>query len=160
MSYPYTPNTAGITTELITLLRALKLSDGVTPAYTTVVLGGIKEYQPQSFPYCNVLLKKHQSKRKHHGGDITEALLVELRSIFDYSDAAAAEAQMIAAHDALLPMLHSHATLNGTTGVYHMQVIESSGLFEWLYFKPEWYRLDVVELEIVQYYLIQGGIQA
>ncbi len=158
MTFPFTPSTALITAELVTLLTNLKLADNVTPAYTTVVLGGIKEYLPQSFPYANILLRKHQSKRKHQGGDIVEKLLIDIRSVFDYSVAATAETQLIAVHDALMPALHKHATLQDTQGVYHSQVVEQSGVFEWLYFKPEWYRLDLVTLEVVQYYLISGGI--
>src|SRR5579864_954520 len=114
MPYPYTPNNAGIMAELVSLLTNLKLSDGVTAAYTTVVLGGIKEYKPEGFPYGNILPRKHQSKRRHQGGDITEKLLVEIRSVFDYSVAATAETQMIAVHDVLLPTLHKYATLQST----------------------------------------------
>lgn len=158
MTYPYTPNSLNIANGLVTLLSGLKLSDNVTPAYTTVTLGGIKEYLPQSFPYGNILPRKHQSKRKHHGGDITEKLFFEIRGVFDYSNASAAEIQLLTIHDILMPALHAHAAEQGMQGVWHMQVVENSGMFEWLYFKPEWYRLDVVTLEIEQYYLIQGGI--
>src|SRR5579864_5967571 len=160
MPYPYSPNTQGIANELVSLLTNLKLSDGITPAYGTVVLGGIKEYQSQGFPYGNILLRKHHSRRKHHGGDITETLLIDIRSVFDYSVAATAETQMIAVHDQLMPVLHKYATLQSTQGVWHAQVVEGSGMFEWLYFKPEWYRLDLVQMEVEQYYLIQGGIQS
>lgn len=159
MTYPYTPNSVNIAQGLETLLQGLKLSDGITPAYTTVVLGGIKEYLPQGFPYGNIIPRKHQSKRKHHGGDITEKLFFEIRGVFDYSSAATCEVQMLTIHDILLPALHAHAAEQGVTGVWHMQVVEPSGIFEWLYFKPEWYRLDMCVLEIEQYYLIQGGIQ-
>lgn len=160
MAYPYTPNTQGILNELKSMLTNLKLSDGITPAYNTVVLGGVKEYLPQGLPYGNILLRKHSSKRKHHGGDIVEKLRIEIRGVFDYTDSQAAELQLIAVHDVLLPLLHKYATLQNTTGVYHAAVIEDSGLFEWLYLKPEWYRIDSVELDVEQYYLIQGGIQS
>src|ERR1700724_425211 len=117
MPYPFSPNTAGIVAELVSVLTNLKLSDNTTPAYGTVKRGGIKEYLPQGFPYGNILLRKHQSKRKHQGGDITERLLIDIRSVFDYSDADAAEVQLMNVHDVLMPALHKHATLQDTQGV-------------------------------------------
>lgn len=117
MPGPFQPNTAGIVSYFVSLLTNLKLSDNVTPAYGTVKRGGIKEYVPQGFPYGNILLRKHRNKRKQQGGGITETLLIDIRSVFDYTDADASEAQLISVHDALMPVLHKHATLQDTPGV-------------------------------------------
>ncbi len=159
MPYPFGPNTLGVVQEIQTLLTNLKLSDGITPAYSNVILGGEKNYV-NLVPCAVIVLGKDDSERHAHGGTIVEPQEITIRSVVDYSVASTAELAIIAIRDVLMPTLQKYCTLQGTPGVYHSQVKKGSARFAWMWLKPDWYRVHEVELEVHQYYLIQGGIQA
>lgn len=161
MSGPTAPNTTAVVTEIQTLLQALKLVDGVTPAYQTVVIGGSKDYTQIPLPCANIIVHTDDSKRHAHGGTIVEAQDFEIRSVVDYTIQTAnqAELQIISIRDALMPLLQKYAVLPNTATVYHAQVKQGSVMFNWMWLKPDWYRIHSVVLEVNQYYVIPGGIQ-
>lgn len=156
------PNTLSILTELQTLLQALKLADGVTSAYQTVVIGAQKDYTTIPLPCCTLIPRHDDSQRHAHGGTIIEHTDIEVRSIVDYTTAntaSQAEVQIIGIRDALMPLLNKWAVLPNTTTNYHSQVKKQSANYAWMFLKPDWYRIHSVLLEVAQYYVVPGGIQ-
>lgn len=158
MAGPASPNTLAVVNSLKTLLTDLKLSDGVTPAYQTIKIGGIKDYTVLPLPCASIVLHDDSSERRSHGGTIFEPQEIEIRSVVDYSDEEAAELQIIAIRDVLMPFLQKYATLPNAPTTYNSKVKPSPGGFKWLWLKPNWYRAHTVSLEVVQYYVIPGGI--
>lgn len=159
MSGPFAPDTLSVVNTLKTMLTDLKLSDGITSAYQTVKIGGIKDYTVLPLPCASIVLHDDESARWKHGGTIREPQEVEIRSVVDYTNEEAAELQIIGIRDVLMPLLNKYAVLPNTTTVYHSQIKAGPGGFKWLWLKPNWYRAHMVSLEVVQYYAIQGGIQ-
>lgn len=159
MPAPSAPNTTAVLTELQTLLQALKLADNVTPAYQTVIIGAQKDYTEIPLPCCTLIPRHDDSARHAHGGTIVEHTDIEIRTVCDYTNASAAELQVIAIRDALMPLLNKYAVLPSTSTVYHAEIKKGSANFAWMFLKPDWYRIHTVTLEVAQYYVIPGGIQ-
>src|SRR5579885_2441950 len=116
------PNTTAVVQQIQTELQVLKLADGITPAYQTVVIGGVKDYTELALP-CGVIIPRHDDSQRHaHGGTIIEQTDLEIRSVCDYSNAGQAELQVLAIRDALMPLLNKYAVLPNTITVYHAQI--------------------------------------
>lgn len=158
MSGPFAPDTLAVVNSLKTMLTDLKLSDGTTPAYATIKIGGIKDYTVLPLPCANIILHDDSSERRRHGGTIFEPQEIEIRSVVDYTDEEAAELQIIAIRDVLMPLLQRYATLPNVSTSYSSKIKPGPGGFKWLWLKPNWYRCHTVSLEEVQYYAIPGGI--
>lgn len=159
MSFPGAPNTTAVLTQLQTELQALLLADGVTHAYQTVKIAGIKDYTELPLPVGQILLHLDDSQRHALGGTIMEHTDIEIRSVCDYTDEATAELQVVAIRDALMPLLNTYAVLPNTLTVYSAKIKPNSGQFMWMFLKPNWYRIHTVILTVAQYYVISGGIQ-
>lgn len=159
MSFPVAPNTTKAIQTVQTELTALKLADGVTLAYQTVKIGGIKDFTELAMPVAQIIPRHDDSQRHAMGGTIMEHTDIEIRSVCDYTDAEAAELQVLAIRDALMPLLNKYAVLPGTLTVYSAQIKKNSSSFAWMFLKPNWYRVHSVTLEVAQYYVIPGGIQ-
>lgn len=153
------PNTTAVVQQMKTELTALKLADGVTGAYQTVVIGAQKDYTQIPLPCATIIVHADDSQRHAHGGTIMEHTMVEIRSVVDYTDANAAELQILSIRDALMPLLQKYAVLPNTISVYSARVKPNSASFLWMWLKPDWYRIHTVLLEVAQYYVVSGGIQ-
>lgn len=159
------PNTQAVVTQLVTMLQGLKLADGVTPAYNTVFLGGVKDLTTPPgqattvLPCAIVVLRDDISERHTHGGGIIDHTGIEIRSVVDYTNSTTAEASIIAIRDALIPMLQQHATLNNTNPVYNVKIKQGSGRYTWMMLQPRtWYRIHTIELVVAQAYILSGGV--
>lgn len=159
MSAPVAPNTTAVVQQLKTELEALKLADGVTNAYQTVVIGAQKDYTTIPLPCATLIVHADDSARHAHGGTIVEHTAIEIRSIVDYTIASDAELQVLSIRDALMPLLNKYAVLPNTQTVYHAEIKKNSAAFLWMFLKPNWYRIHTVTLLVAQYYVIPGGIQ-
>ena len=162
MGAPTAPNTIAVLDEFQAQAQALKLADGVTLTYQTVVIGAQKDYTDIALP-CLTLIPRHDESQRHaHGGIIVEPMDIEFRSIVDTTisnTASQAEVQIIAIRDALMPLLQKYAVTPNTLTVYHSQVKKGSAAFSWMFLKPNWYRIHTVLYEVAQYYVVPGGIQ-
>jgi hypothetical protein len=159
VAYPTGPNTTGVVDKLVAMLTDLKLADGVTPAYTTVKRGAIRNFLDLT-PVAQILARDDDSARHAHGGTIVDHTTIEIRTVVDDQDGDAAEAQIFGIRDVLMPLLQKYVTLMNQPGVYHTE-LKPGGGFNWLYLPPsQWYRCHSVKLEVAQYYIIQGGIQS
>src|SRR5258708_2524803 len=141
MAGPQAPNTIAVLNELSTLLTALKLADGVTPAYQTIEIGGVKDYTVLPLPCCVIIPRHDDSARHAHGGTIVEHTDIEIRTVVDYTIASAAELQVVSIRDAVMPLLQKYAVLPNTTTVYHAEIKKNSAAFTWMFLKPNWYRI-------------------
>lgn len=159
MSAPTAPDTLAVVDSLSGLLTALKLKDGVTPAYATVIEDASKDYTEIALPCVNIIPRHDDSKRRAHGGTIVEPQEFEIRTVVDYTDKAAAYRQVVSIRDVLMPLLNKYAVLPNTVTVYNSKIKEHSAAFAWLFLKPNWYRIHTVTLLVSQYYVIPGGIQ-
>lgn len=159
MAGPTAPDTLAVIDSISGLLTALKLRDGVTPAYATVIEDTSKDYTEVALPAVNIIPRHDDSKRHAHGGTIVEAQEFEIRTVVDYTDKAAAFRQVVSIRDVLMPLLEKYAVLPNTTTVYHSQVKPKSADFVFIWLKPNWYRGHTVTLLVSQYYVIPGGIQ-
>lgn len=158
MAYPTGPDTNGVVNQLVTMLTNLKLVDGVTPAYTTVKRGAIRNFTDLT-PAAQIIARQDASARHAHGGTIVDHTTIEIRTVVDDSTNDTAEPQIFAIRDVLIPLLQQHVTLMNQSSVYHSEL--KPGGYAWLYLPPsQWYRVHTVELEVAQYYILQGGIQA
>ncbi len=157
MPYPYGPSTQLIVNELQTLLESIEISS--VAIYKTVIIGGEKDYT-NLVPCAVIVLHQDSSERHSMGGTIVEHQDIEIRSVVDYTVASTAETAIIAIRDALMPVLQKYCTLQSTPGVYHSEIKKSGAAFQWMFLKPNWYRIHTVVLEVAQYYVIQGGIQS
>jgi len=162
MAFPAAPQTTAVVQQLQRELQALKLADGVTLAYQTVVIGGVKDYTELALP-AGVIIARHDDSQRHaFGGTIMEHTDIEIRSVVDYTtinSASQAELQILAIRDALLPLLNTYAVLPNTVTVYSARIKPNSAAFLWMWLKPNWYRIHTVVLEVAQYYVIPGSIQ-
>jgi hypothetical protein len=159
MAFPGAPNTTAVVQQLQTELQALLLADGLTHAYQTVVIGAQKDYTEIPLPCATLIVHGDDSQRHSFGGTIMEHTDIEIRSIVDYTDANAAELQILSIRDALMPLLNKYAVLPNTLTVYSAKIKSNSGAFLWMFLKPNWYRIHTVVLTVAQYYVISGGIQ-
>lgn len=159
MSGPIAPDTQAVVDSLSTLLTALKLKDGVTLAYATVIEDTSKDYTEVALPAVNIIPAHDDSMRHAHGGTIKEPMEFDIRTVVDYTDKTTAFRQVVAIRDVLMPLLQKYAVLPNTTTVYHSQVKPHSAHFGWVWLKPNWYRAHIVTLSVSQYYVVPGGIQ-
>jgi hypothetical protein len=159
MSFPGAPNTTAVVQQLQTELQALLLADTVTHAYQTVKIGGVKDYTELALPVGQIMPGNDGSQRHSFGGTIMERTDIEIRSVVDYTDANAAELQILSIRDALMPLLNKYAVLPNTLTVYSAKIKPNSGAFLWMFLKPNWYRIHTVSITVAQYYVIPGGIQ-
>ena len=159
MPAPTAPDTVAVVNSISGLLTALKLKDGITPAYATVIEDASKDYTEVALPCVNIIPRHDDSKRHAHGGTIIEPMEFEIRTACDYTDKAAAFLQVCGIRDVLMPILNKYAVLPSTQTVYHSQVKPHSADFTWIWLKPNWYRGHTVTLLVSQYYVIAGGIQ-
>lgn len=159
MSGPIAPDTIAVVNSIKGLLVPLLLKDGITSAYQTVKIGGVKDYTIFPLPCAVILARDDDSVRHEHGGTIKEPQEFEIRTVCDNTDAEAAELQVFAIRDALMPILQKYAVLPNTVTVYHSQIKPHSAHFSWMWLKPNWYRIHRVTLLVAQYYVIPGGIQ-
>lgn len=159
MPAPTSPDTLAVVNSYSGLLTALKLKDGVTNAYVTVVEDASKDYTEIALPCVNIIPRHDDSKRHAHGGTIVEAQEFEIRTVVDYTSASAAFQQVVSIRDVLMPLLEKYAVLPNTNTVYHAQIKPHSAAFAWMWFKPNWYRIHTVTMLVSQYYVIPGGIQ-
>lgn len=159
MSAPTAPDTLAVIDSISGLLTNLKLKDGVTPAYATVIEDVSKDYTEVALPAVNIIPLHDDSKRHAHGGTIVEPMEFDIRTVVDYTDKAAAFRQVVSIRDVLMPLLNKYAVLPNTTTVYHSQIKPHSAHFGWVWLKPNWYRAHIVTLLVSQYYVIPGGIQ-
>src|SRR5581483_10812037 len=162
MAGPTAPNTTAVVQQLQTELQALKLADGITNAYNTVVIGAQKDYTEIPLPCATIIVHQDDSARHAHGGTIVEHTDIEIRSVVDYTTtntASQAELQILSIRDALMPLLNKYAVLPNTLTVYNAKIKPNSASFLWMFLKPDWYRIHTVALQVAQYYVILGGIQ-
>lgn len=159
MSFPQAPNTTAILQQLQSEMQALKLADGMTLAYQTVKIGGVKDYTELALPVCVLLPHQDDSQRHAMGGTIMEHTDIEIRSVVDYTNAEVAELQILSIRDALMPLLNKYAVLPNTLTVYSAKIKPNSAAYLWMFLKPNWYRVHTVSLQVAQYYVIAGGIQ-
>jgi|SRR6185503_11627967 len=159
MSAPIAPNTTAVVQQIQTEMQTLKLADGTTNAYGTVIIGGEKDFTELALPIGQIIPRHDDSARNNLGGTIVDHTDIEIRSVVDYSDASAAELQILSIRDALMPLLQKYAVLPNTLTVYNAKVKPNSAAFNWMFLKPNWYRVHSVILTIAQYYVISGGIQ-
>lgn len=162
MSFPSAPNTIAVLTQIQTELQALKLADGVTNAYSTVIIGGEKDFTELALPVGQIIPTTDDSQRRAFGGTINEHTDLEIRSIVDYTNANSAEQaelQVLSIRDALMPLLNKYAVLPNTITVANAQIKPHSAAFKWMFLKPNWYRVHTVILTVGQYYIVPGGIQ-
>lgn len=162
MSFPSAPNSAAVLTQIQTELQALKLADGITNAYSTVVVGGEKDFTELVLPVGQIIPRHDDSERRAFGGTINEHTDIEIRSIVDYTNvnsAEQAELQLLSIRDALMPLLNKYAVLPNTITVANAKIKPNSAAYLWMFLKPNWYRVHTVTLTVAQYYVIPGGIQ-
>lgn len=159
MSAPIAPNTTAVLVELQAQMQALTLADGITLAYNTVKIGGIKDYTVLPLPVCAIIPHQDDSKRHDLGGGIKEITDIEFRSVVDDTVSDTAELQIVSIRDALMPLLNKFAVTPNTQTVYHAAIKANSAMYAWMFLKPNWYRIHTVTLEVAQYYVIPGGIQ-
>lgn len=162
MSFPSAPNTTAAIQQMQSEMQALKLADGVTNAYQTVIIGGEKDFTELALPVGQIIPTRDDSQRHAFGGTIMEHTDIEIRSIVDYTtanSAGQAELQVLSIRDALMPLLNKYAVLPNTLTVYNAAIKKNSAAFKWMFLKPNWYRVHTVTLTIAQYYVISGGIQ-
>lgn len=162
MSFPSAPNTAAVFNQVKSELQSLKLADGITNAYQTVIIGGEKDFTELALPIGQIIPRHDDSQRHAMGGTIMEHTDIEFRSIVDYTNvnsAEQAELQVVAIRDALMPLLNKYAVLPNALTVYNAKIKPNSGAFLWMFLKPNWYRVHTVTLTVAQYYVIPGGIQ-
>lgn len=159
MPAPIAPDTTTILDTISGKMTALTLNNSSTLAYQTIKIGGVKDYTQLALPVGVLIPRPDDSQRHAMGGTIIEHTDVEVRSVVDYTDEAAAELQIIAIRDALMPLLNKYAVWPNCPTNYSSKVKPNTGHYNWMFLKPNWYRVHSVMLDIAQYYVVPGGIQ-
>src|SRR5690242_12904469 len=117
MPAPSAPDTIAVVNSIFGLLTALKLKDGITNAYATVIEDSSKDYTEIALPCVNIIPRDDDSERHAHGGTIVEPQEFEIRTVVDYTDKAAAYQQVVSIRDVLMPVLQKYAVLPNTVTV-------------------------------------------
>jgi hypothetical protein len=99
-------------------------------------------------PACEITLVKDDTARYALGGKIDDSQIFQIRITVNYTDAQAAEAQIIAIRDALTQMFHASARLGGLNGVEFSGLIPGSGQYGYVLRNSIWFRGYEVHLHV------------
>ncbi len=148
------PNTLAIANAIVGFCQALKFTDGITPVYTLVQLGEIKDVTDKTTGTEAACLEVHanrdDSQHFTFGGKLRDEQTWFLLSMVNLDNAQNAESLIYQVRDALIYPFQVHATLGNAGTVYHSQILPKSGRFLKVFRNGQWFRAHMIEIQTWQ----------
>ncbi len=157
---PNSPSTLAIGQEIVTLIAALKQSDGITPLYSLVQLDAIKDVTDlvaNGGVCCEVYGDIDTSDRRRFGGVIYDVQSWFILSLCSLDNPTLAQ-QIYTARDGLVQPFQQHAQLNSTPANVWFSELQPSMKFGRIYRNGTWLRSHLATLETRQQWNVAGGI--
>lgn len=165
-----TPNTLGVLQALQSLILAntgttfAALRSGDATRYgvaRAVFIGAPKDFKDGYLPQCHIVPASDQIDVVGAQARVSDVITCEVRCVADYSDWWAAEQQIVAIRDVMVPLLATHlragATAGGNLMAAAITAVADHNAFDLLEVAGVWYRAWSCNVTLEQIYVPTGG---
>ncbi len=164
------PNTLGALQALQSLIlantgttfAALSAADATRYGVARAVyIGAPKDFKDMYLPQCHIVPVDDRITITGEQARVNDAITCEIRCVADYTDWWAAEQQLLAIRDVMVPLLATHLRAGATPGGNLMAAsiapVEDRGAFDTLEAAGVWYRVWSCLVTLEQVYVPAGG---